>query len=124
MEKKYDKIDQIAKKRSFKTPEGYFDNLTERIMNQLPEQQTEEPKVINLWERIKPWVYMAAMFAGMALIIKIFVSAPDKSSANYAHNGGKIKIEKTLSREDIDDIYDYYEERAATMLYEDAYLND
>ena len=57
----------------FKVPEGYFENLTSEIMSKLPENSessVEVPKV-SLWDKIKPWAYMAAMFIGAALIIRV-----------------------------------------------------
>ena len=36
-----------------------------------------EPEV-NLWTRIKPWLYMTAMFVGIMLSVRIFVGEPQK----------------------------------------------
>lgn len=42
-------------------------------MNRLPEKEKPafEKKEVTMWERVKPWVYMAAMFVGAALIIRV-----------------------------------------------------
>lgn len=65
-------LKKIGKEHSFKVPEGYFENLTSEVMNKLPEKEKvalmEEPTA---WTRMKPWVYMAAMFVGAALIIRV-----------------------------------------------------
>ena len=69
--------DNILKKagtgNAFHVPEGYFENLTSEIMNRLPEKErlAFEKKESTMWERVKPWVYMAAMFVGAALIIRV-----------------------------------------------------
>ncbi len=57
----------------FKVPEGYFENLTSEVMNKLPEKEQPalEIKVPTMWDKVKPWVYMAAMFAGAAMIIRV-----------------------------------------------------
>lgn len=59
----------------FSTPDGYFDSLTDQIMARLPEHtaDTQAPKTrrVTLWDHMKPWVYMAAMFVGAALIIRV-----------------------------------------------------
>lgn len=57
----------------FRVPDGYFENLTSEIMNRLPEKEDwdaerEEPTT---WQKIRPWLYMAAMFVGAALIIRV-----------------------------------------------------
>lgn len=69
--------DKLLKKlgtdNPFSVPEGYFENLTSEIMNKLPEKETTtfETKEPTMWERFKPWVYMAAMFVAAALIIQV-----------------------------------------------------
>lgn len=52
-------------------PDGYFRDFTRRMMSQIPE---EEPKVIKLttWQKIRPYAYMAAMFAGAYLMLNMF----------------------------------------------------
>ena len=55
-------------------PEGYFENLTSEVMGKLPEKEGpafEEVKQPTMWIRMKPLLYMAAMFIGAALIIRV-----------------------------------------------------
>ena len=63
-------LKKVGKENVFRVPDGYFENLTSEVMSRLPEKET--PAIIKReptkWERIKPWVYMTAMFAGAALI--------------------------------------------------------
>ena len=75
--------DNIRKKRGtenpFQVPEGYFDTVVADVMSRLPEKEetTEEPqRQPTTWQRIKPWLYMAAMFAGAAMIIRVAQSDP------------------------------------------------
>lgn len=69
--------DKLLKKvgtgNPFTVPEGYFEHLTSEVMNTLPEQEAPRfvMKKVTTWDRIKPWTYMAAMFVGAALIIKV-----------------------------------------------------
>ena len=66
-------LKKIGKEHSFKVPDGYFENLTSEVMNKLPEKEKvafkEEP--VSTWTRLKPLLYMAAMFVGAALIIRV-----------------------------------------------------
>ena len=57
----------------FRVPEGYFEQLTSEVMNKLPEKEpvTSIHRMPTTWEKIRPWVYMAAMFVGAALIIRV-----------------------------------------------------
>lgn len=66
-------LKRVGKENVFRVPDGYFENLASEVMSQLPEKETpvfvkREP---TRWERIKPWLYMAAMFVGAALIIRV-----------------------------------------------------
>lgn len=69
---------------SFRVPDGYFENLTSEIMNRLPEKEkpTFEKRESTMWEKIKPWTYMAAMFVGAALIIRVASSDHTPDAAN------------------------------------------
>ena len=66
-------LKKLGKDNSFKVPDGYFENLTSEMMNKLPEKENvafkEEP--VSTWTRLKPLLYMAAMFIGAALIIRV-----------------------------------------------------
>ena len=79
------KIEKILKKvgteNAFHVPEGYFENFTSELMNRLPEKEklAFEQKEPTMWERVKPWAYMAAMFVGAALIIR--VASSDRTPA-------------------------------------------
>lgn len=57
-------LKKCGTKNPFMVPEGYFDNFSKELMNKLPEkEQTSTPQeTITTWQRIKPWIYMAAMF--------------------------------------------------------------
>ena len=75
-----EKISQkIGKKNPFTVPENYFENFTQELMDKLPAKeavlQTEAP---TLWQRVKPWLYMAAMFCGIMLSVRIFVGNPQQ----------------------------------------------
>ena len=64
---------QVGRKTPFEVPEGYMDSFTERMMASLPEYP-EVPKVpeLSLWHKIRPYVYMAAMFAGIWCMMRMF----------------------------------------------------
>ena len=99
----------INKSNPFKTPSGYFENLPEMIIARLPEKEKVETPVISLWDRVKPWMYMAAMFVGIALMLKIFVRQI---------SGNNILAENSeVSVSDIEGFYSYYESQYADAEY-------
>lgn len=59
-------------------PDGYFETLADRISAKLPEMEwerdteaTEAPER-TLWQRVRPYVYLAAMFAGVWCMMQVF----------------------------------------------------
>ena len=75
MDKKTYNLDNLRGKQPFSVPKGYMDGLTARIMNQIPEKrpQAEEPLVISWADRVRPWLYLAAVFAGLGIFFKTIV---------------------------------------------------
>ena len=75
MDKKTYNLDNLRGKQPFSVPKGYMDGLTDRIMNQIPEKrpQAEEPLVITWADRVRPWLYLAAVFAGLGIFFKTIV---------------------------------------------------
>lgn len=74
-------LKKVGTENAFRVPEGYFENFTSELMNRLPEKEklAFEQKEPTMWERVKPWAYMAAMFVGAALIIR--VASSDRTPA-------------------------------------------
>ena len=95
-------LKKLGKEDSFKVPDGYFENLTSEVMNKLPEKEKvvfkEEP--VSIWTRLKPLLYMAAMFVGAALIIRV-ASSDRKSVADIDVAATEIETE-VISDEMID----------------------
>ena len=87
MDRNKSHILEIARKQGLATPsagldvpEGYFDSFTARMTAALPERpELEHPDDIEaetaprtFWQTVRPYVYMAAMFAGVWLMLQLF----------------------------------------------------
>ena len=76
-------LKKVGTENPFKVPEGYFENLTSEIMAFIPEETpTKVVKMATLWDRMKPWAYMAAMFVGAAMLIRIGSSSNEPTITN------------------------------------------
>ena len=53
----------------FKTPEGYFDDLSEKINANLPKN---EPKVISIFQKRKTWMYGIAAVLAISLSVVFY----------------------------------------------------
>lgn len=66
-------IARFGRKGPWSVPDGYFDSVCVEILDKLPEYP-EKPKPVELsrWQRLKPYVYLAAMFAGIWCMMQMF----------------------------------------------------
>ncbi|RGP18034.1 hypothetical protein [Parabacteroides gordonii] len=80
MEKEQNNLDRFKGKNPFTVPDGYMEDLTANIMSQLPEKPQVEAKNISMMDRMRPWLYMAAVFAGLGLFFKAIVGIDGEQS--------------------------------------------
>ena len=112
LQKKY------GKKNPYTVPEGYFDRFTEELMRQLPDKEATTPPEVKLWDRVKPWVYMAAMFVGLMFTIRAFVgNIQEGNDANLSDMSDEY-IESIVDQTMMDDyeLYQYLTD-AETSIY-------
>ena len=64
-------LGEIGRENPFRVPEGYFEHFASELMTRLPEKEKVVVHQPTTWEKVRPWVYMAAMFVGAALIIRV-----------------------------------------------------
>ena len=88
METKLDKIvSSYHTANPFKVPENYFAQVNEEIMNRLPEKEAVvSTPTITMWSRVKPLLYMAAMFAGLYLCFNILTRNDNFNIGQTAQN--------------------------------------
>ena len=66
-------LNKIGRDAGFRVPEGYFEDFNSRMKDMLPEVEiTEVDQKPTLWVTIRPYIYMAAMFAGVWCMMKVF----------------------------------------------------
>ena len=84
---------RLGKENPFKVPEGYFENVIPEIMKQLPEIEEQGQEEVTLWERVKPWVYMVAMFCGLMFGLRVMMM---DNSAKTDNNIVSVSMNDTL----------------------------
>lgn len=94
MKTKINRLEEIDKTNNpFKVPENYFALFHEEIMNLLPEKEFVAPRRVTMWDRVKPWVYMAAMFIGLYVTIQFLIQDRDPDRMTT----GQSATEQTLT---------------------------
>lgn len=114
MNKKMNKLSDVKPSNPFTVPDGYFDNLAQNVLSSLPERVSPEAPPRTLWQQMQPFVYMAAMFAGIALMIRIFIGDPDQVMK-------KTDGLNLTSEAEIEEFYQYYEDQLVSALYREAF---
>lgn len=77
-------LDKIGRNDGMTVPEGFFDEFKRQMADSLPQRPELQPDAAirrTTWQRIRPYVYMAAMFAGIWCMLKMFTMlAPETST--------------------------------------------
>lgn len=76
---------EFGRETGFRVPDGYFDEVFDRISASLPEHSRKPAPQLTRWQRVRPYIYLAAMFAGIWCMMKMFhmmTSSPEVSLDN------------------------------------------
>lgn len=68
-------LDKIGRRDGMTVPEGFFAEFNRQMAASLPERVVAQEPVAakrSLWFKVRPYVYMAAMFAGIWLMLQLF----------------------------------------------------
>lgn len=71
-----DILSKIDHQSGMTVPDNFFEDFNKRMIEALPEQSWENssPRIMprSFWSRVRPYVYMAAMFLGIWCMMKTF----------------------------------------------------
>ena len=131
IETENNKLNKLMERQPFHVPDNYFEGFTGDFMSRLPKRPvSSESKVITLYDRIKPWLYMAASFIGIMILLNIYgkdkvVVMNEESSSPEAITSSEIIFEN--EDEDADFFMEYMEglyiDRTALVAMIDDYYN-
>ncbi|SEF60568.1 hypothetical protein [Parabacteroides chinchillae] len=122
MKTEQNNLEQLKGKNPFSVPQGYMEGITSQIMNQLPDKPDTREKQVSMFDRIRPWLYMAAVFAGLGLFFKAIVGIQQKEE-----NVSNPLIVKTavpseslvaIQAEEDQEYLEYLEERYTDYLFD------
>ncbi len=65
-------LEKVGGKTGYTVPDNYFDSVRSKILENLPEYQEQKPEKLSVWRKVQPYLYMAAMFAGIWCMMKMF----------------------------------------------------
>ncbi len=74
-------LTKYGKDPGFKVPENYFEDFNQRMAEMLPDVEITPIDIKpSMWQRVKPFAYMAAMFAGVWCMMSVFSHFTDTSN--------------------------------------------
>lgn len=111
-------LEKLGKEPGFTVPDNYFANFTSQLMDSLPEVEITEEEKPTLWVRLRPFVYMAAMFAGIWLMMNIFTIGR-KTSVDSQQKSAQVKS-GLFAPQNTDDFMEYGGYSEYDLLYEDS----
>ena len=82
----------------FKTPEGYFDDLSEKINANLPKI---EPKVISIFQKRKTWFYGIAAVLAISLSVVLYQQSQSTETLDAEFLENYIARNTTVSEYDL-----------------------
>lgn len=98
-------LEKVGRHTGMTVPEGYFEAFSKQMMEKLPAYpEAPRPQTLSTWQRIKPYVYMAAMFAGIWCMMKMFHMASQNASTVQLDNPPEAVV---LALEE-GDTYEYF----------------
>lgn len=104
---------KVGTKNPFQVPDHYFEEVVQEVMARLPEKAPVQPiSEPTTWQRIKPWIYMAAMFCGIMLSVRIFVGEPKKDEFPISQAEAEALLDEdweNLMRRTFRDDYETYQ---------------
>lgn len=116
-------LDKFKGDNPFKTPQGYMDGLNDLIMSQLPVKESKKAIQITFAQRVRPWLYLAAVFAGLGLFFKAvigpdFIGKQNTSDSLYVQSSVSEGTMSALSSAEDKEYQEYIENKYANYVLE------
>ena len=116
-------LDKFKGDNPFKTPQGYMDGLNDLIMSQLHVKESKKAIQITFAQRVRPWLYLAAVFAGLGLFFKAvigpdFIGKQNPSDSLYVQSSVSEGTMSALSSAEDKEYQEYIENKYANYVLE------
>jgi hypothetical protein len=110
METKQSKLERLKGQNPFRVPEGYMEGLTSQIMSNIPENEPKrETRVLSLNERIRPLLYLAAVFIGLIFLFRVLIN-PVSSEDNTLRGESRLMQESEMMDEEDQEYLEYLQQ--------------
>jgi hypothetical protein len=91
---------KYGKSAGWKVPDGYFESFASEMKSKLPPlPEAPKPEPMTLWEKLKPYTYLAAMFAGIWLMMQVVHHV--SGSSDLSLENPPAQIAQIMSQSDV-----------------------
>lgn len=127
MKEDKDILSKVNRSTGMTVPDGYFADFASRMKEALPEKQPG-PVVVakTTWQKMRPYAYLAAMFAGVWCMMKMFSMMLSGTPADINIDNNSMLVSALT-----DDVFveDYYLQSMGDYdimmdIYEDGFSTD
>ncbi len=94
--------DKIGKNHGFKVPDGFLEPMIDSMGRNLPQRPIMKAPPRTLWQRVRPYVYLAAMFVGLWCTMKIVSQMQISRSAKVSLDNPPALVAQALSSPEVD----------------------
>lgn len=117
-------LDKVDRKSGMTTPDNYFADFAEKMIQSLPEKK--EPIItqpVTTWQRIRPFVYLVAMFAGVWCMVKMVNLITSNPASGLSQSTEQIVAEAIQDESFIEEYCyeDFSEYTILETMYEEGY---
>lgn len=77
-----------TRKTGMKVPDNYFSDFStkmEFLINAEEKVEADSAPKISIWNKVKPWMYLAAMFVSFVVVFKVFLVNENNVANNTAN---------------------------------------
>lgn len=106
-----DILQKVNHRDGMTVPEGFFADFSKRMEASLPEQEWERaPQAVvepprSFWAKVRPYVYMAAMFAGVWCMMHIFDFAKPATRPDLSFDTNAVVADAVTDDTFVNDYY-------------------
>ena len=117
-------LDKVNRNSGMTVPENYFADFAEKMIQSLPEKK--EPIItqpVTTWQRIRPFVYLVAMFAGVWCMVKMVNLITSNPASGLSQSTEQIVAEAIQDESFIEEYCyeDFSEYTILETMYEEGY---
>ncbi len=98
--------ERVGKRNPFRVPEGYFEQLTAQVMEQIPEEPKQPVRAKSIW--LRPVFYAAASVCALLISATVWLALPSEQPS-----ASPMQAQTAVQQEDSDT---YLDEAADYMM--------